>query len=372
MRHDHAVTDVGATLGVEEEYHLVDAATMGLADAPDVVPEAVALLGGRAQGEISTSQLEVASHVLTTLADVRREVGEMRRGADAAAQRHGCRILPIGTHPFGTWRDQTRTPESRYDELEERFGLLALQQLITGMHVHVGVPDGDLAVQVLDRLRPDLPVLLALSGSSPFWEGRDTAYASWRTQHYARFPVTGSQELLGDRAAYDRLVADLVTSGVVRDASHLYWDARLATRFPTIEVRVADVCPHVDDVVLQAGLARSLVRSAARAAVAGLPFPEPRPELVRAARWCAAKDGLEGELLDLHAVERRPAADVVRGLLGRLRDDLEEAGEWDEVHALGEQALARGTSAAEQRRTYARSGDLAQVVRTTVERAVPT
>ena len=365
------MTDVGATLGVEEEYQLVDARTMGLADAPEVVPEAVGLLGGRAQGEISTSQLEVASDVLTTLADVRREVGELRRGADTAAQRHGCRILPTGTHPFGTWRDQTRTPDSRYDELEERFGLLALQQLITGMHVHVVVPDGDLAVQVLDRLRPDLPVLLALSGSSPFWEGHDTAYASWRTQHYARFPVTGSQELLGDRAAYDRVVADLVTSGVVRDASHLYWDARLSTRFPTIEVRIADVCPRLDDVVLQAGLARSLVRTAARAAVTGAPFPQPRPELVRAARWGAAKHGLEDRLLDLHLVERRPAADVVRDLLARLRDDLEETGEWDEVHGLAEQALGRGTSAAEQRRTYAATGDLVEVVRRTVDASVP-
>jgi carboxylate-amine ligase len=371
VRHDRLVTDVGSTLGVEEEYHLVDAETMALADAPDVVPAAVELLGGRAQGEISTSQLEVASDVLTTLADVRREVGELRRGADAAAQRHGCRILPTGTHPFGSWHDQTRTPDERYDELEERFGLLALQQLITGMHVHVVVPDGDLAVQVLDRLRPDLPVLLALSGSSPYWEGADTAYSSWRTQHYARFPVTGSQELLGDRAAYDRVVADLVTSGVVRDASHLYWDARLSTRFPTIELRIADVCPHLDDVVLQAGLGRSLVRSAARAAVTGTAFPQPRPELVRAARWGAARHGLDGELLDLHAVERRPAADVVRDLLGRLRDDLEEAGEWDEVAALAEQALARGTSAAEQRRTLARTGDLAAVVRETVERCVP-
>ena len=365
------MTDVGATLGVEEEYHLVDAETMALADAPAVVPEAIALLGERAQGEISTSQLEVATSVLTSLADVRTELGQLRRGADAAAQRHGCRILPTGTHPSATWHDQSRTPDRRYDELEERFGLLALQQLITGTHVHVVVPDGDLAVQVLDRLRPDLPLLLALSGSSPYWEGLDTGYASYRTQWYARFPVTGSQEVLGDRATYDRLVADLVASGVVRDASHLYWDARVSTRFPTIEVRVADTCPHLDDVVLQAGLARSLVRTAAAAATGGTPFPQPRPELVRAARWGAARYGLEDRLLDLHTGERRPAAEVVTALLGRLRPDLEDAGEWDEVHALAEQALARGTSAAQQRRTFARTGDLAEVVRAVVRAAVP-
>ena len=215
------MTDVGATLGVEEEYHLVDAVTMGLADRPEVVPEAVRLLGDEAQGEISTSQLEVATPVLTGLDQVRRELTRLRRGADDAAQRHGCRILATGTHPFSSWHDQRRTPDARYDEIEQRLGLLALQQLIAGTHVHVGVPDRELAVQVLDRMRPDLPVLLALSGSSPYWEGVDTAYASYRTQWFARFPVTGSPEVLRDLATYDRLVADLVTSGVAEDASHL-------------------------------------------------------------------------------------------------------------------------------------------------------
>ena len=365
------MTDVGATIGVEEEYHLVHADTMALADAPDVVPEAVSLLGDQAQGEISTSQLEVATTVLTSLAGVREELTALRRGADSAAQRHGCRILPAGTHPFSTWREQRRSAGERYDEIQSRLGLLALQQLIAGTHVHVVVPDPELAVQVLDRLRPDLPVLLALSGSSPFWEGVDTGYASYRTQWFARFPVTGSSELLRDRRTYDGLVADLVASAVVEDASHLYWDARISTRFPTIEVRVADTCPHLDDVVLQAGLARSLVRCAAAAAVAGTPFPEPRAELVRAARWGAARDGLEGRLLDLHAVALLSAAEVVRGLLDRLRDDLEASGEWDEVSALAERALARGTSAAEQRRTHARTGDLAAVTRAVVAHAVP-
>ena len=364
------MADVGVTLGVEEEYHLVDAETMGLADAPAVVPEAMGLLGAEAQEEISTSQLEVATSVLTSLAEVRTELTRLRRGASEAAGRHGCRILAAGTHPFSTWRDQRRSAGKRYDEIQERLGLLALQQLIAGTHVHVVVPDPDLAVQVLDRLRPDLPLLLALSGSSPYWEGLDSGYASYRTQWFARFPVTGSQELLHDRPTYERLVADLVTSGVAEDASHLYWDARPATRFPTVEIRVADTCPHLDDVVLQAGLARSLVRVAAASAEAGLPFPTPRPELVKAARWGAARYGLDDRLLDLHTVERRPAADVVRGLLGRLRDDLEDCGDWDEVSALAEQALARGTSAAEQRRVFARTGDLAEVTRSLVEQAL--
>ena len=361
---------MGATLGIEEEYHLVDADTMALADAPEVVADARVLLGEQAQEEISTSQLEVVTPVLTTLEQVRETLTVLRRGADEAAQKHGCRILAAGTHPFSSWRDQRLTEDARYDEIRDRLGLLALQQLIAGTHVHVNVADVELAVRVLDRLRPDLPVLLALSGSSPFWEGTDTGYASYRTQWFARFPVTGSSELLRDRRTYDALVADLVSSGVVANASHLYWDARISTRFPTIEVRVADTCPSLDDVVLQAGLARALVRTAAAAALADRPFPEPRPELVKAARWRAARDGLEGRLLDLHGVALRPPAEVVRDLLARLRDELERAGEWDEVQALAEQALARGTSAAAQRRTAAEGG-LVAVARSVVAQAVP-
>ncbi len=350
------MSDVGATLGVEEEYHLVDAATLQLADAPQVVPEAYGLLGDCAQGEISTSQLEVASPICHSLAEVRSELHRLRRGAALAAERHGCRVLAAGTHPTGTWLQQRMTDDPRYDAIADRLGLLARQQLIAGTHVHLNVPGLDVAVPVLDRLRPDLPTLLALSASSPYWEGVDTGYASYRTMWFARFPVTGAQELLGDADTYRSLVAELIASGVVDDASHLYWDARPSTRFPTLEVRIADTCPRLDDLVLQAGLTRALVRVAAVQAASGEPFPQPRPELVRAARWGAARFGLEDRLLDLTTGERRPAAEVVRALLARLREDLEETGDWDEVSALTEQVLGRGTSAAEQRRAYARGG----------------
>jgi YbdK family carboxylate-amine ligase len=361
---------VGDTLGVEEEYHLVDERTWRLADVPGVVDSASALLGDDAQSEISTSQLEVATPVCRSLADVREHLVRLRRGADAAAREHGARLLAAGTAPTGVWTDQRLTPGPRYRELFDRWGVLALQQLIAGTHVHVHIEDPDLLVRVLDRLRPDLPVLLALSCSSPYWEGGDTGYASYRTQWFGRFPVTGSPELLGSRAAHDALVADLVASGMVADASHLYWDARPSTTFPTLEVRVADTCPRLDDVVLQAGLTRSLVRVAAAEALRDVQFPQPRPELVRAARWRAARSGLEGQLLDLRAGGSAPAAEVVDRLLARLRDDLEEAGEWDEVLALAQAGLARGSSAARQRAVHARSGDVDDVVKALVDETV--
>lgn len=360
---------VGATLGVEEEYHLVDAVTGALRECPEVVAEGERRFGSQVQGEISTAQLEIGTPVCTSLAEVRSALARLRAGCAAVADEHGLALLACGTHPFGTWRDQRLSPDPRYVRLHERWGLLALQQLITGTHVHVSVPDPELAVQVLDRLRPDLPTLLAMSGSSPYWEGEDTDYASFRTQWYARFSVTGMPEVFGSRAAYDETVASLVRAGIADDASHLYWDARPSTRYPTLEVRVGDTMPRLDDAVLHAGLARALVQQAALDALAGLPVPGLRPELARAARWRAARYGLEGELVDARSGALLPAADVVGQLLDRVRGPLEQTGDLAEVAALTDATLARGTSASRQRALMARTGDLAQVVHALVAEA---
>ncbi len=350
------MTQTGATIGVEEEYHLVDAETYELADMPEVVTTAIAMMGTEAQGEISTSQLEIATPVCTSLAEVRSSLGRIRALADEAARRQGCRILAAGTHPTATWHEQRLTVGDRYLSLFERWGLLALQQMITGAHVHGNVDDPEVAIRTMGHLRADLPVLLALSGSSPFWEGVDTGYASYRTQWFARWPVTGMPDAFESKATYDDLVADLVTTGMIDDASHLYWDVRPSTKFPTLEVRVADTCPSLDDVILHTALARSLVRLSAAAVVRGdEPFGV-RGEVVRAARWRAARFGIEECLFDVRAHELRPAGVVVRDLLYRLRPDLEELGDWDEVSALTEQALSRGTSSARQRAVALRTG----------------
>jgi carboxylate-amine ligase len=359
------------TVGVEEEYHLVDAETFELADMPEVVTAAIALMGSEAQGEISTSQLEIATPVCTSLSEVRSHLTRIRASADEVARQQGCRILAAGTHPTGTWHEQRLTVGDRYLSLFERWGLLALQQMITGCHVHVNVDDPELAVRTMDYLRPDLPVLLALSASSPYWEAVDTGYASYRTQWFGRWPVTGMPDAFGTKAAYDDLVADLVETGMIDDASHLYWDVRPSTKFPTLEVRVADTMPLLDDVVLHAALARSLVRVSAADAVRGDALPALRSEVVRASRWRAARFGLEECLLDTRAHVLRPAAEVVRGLLVRLRDDLEELGDWDEVSGLLEESLARGSSAARQRAVaLAASADLHAVSAALVDETV--
>jgi YbdK family carboxylate-amine ligase len=352
--------DVGLTIGVEEEYALVTASG-ALADAPEVAATAHDLIGDSAAKEISTSQLEVVTPVCSSLAELRSQLVRLRSAAEQAAAAHGCLVLASGTHPFASWRDQRMTEGETYDILVRRWGLLARQQLITGQHVHVAVPP-DLVIPVLDRIGPDLPVLLAMSASSPFWEGEDTGYASYRTLWFGRWPITGTLPVLHDRAAYDALVDSLVGAGIAESASRLYWDARPSERFPTVEVRVADTMPLLDDAVLHAALVRSLVRVAAR----GGPVPDARPELVRAARWRAARYGIDGMLLDPTTAELVPAAAAVRGLLDRLREDLEELGDWDEVEALVDGLLARGTSSDRQRRVAATTESLEQVVASVV------
>ncbi|WP_432544345.1 carboxylate-amine ligase [Kineococcus sp. SYSU DK002] len=356
------MSGAGATLGVEEEFHVVDALTTELRDEPRLTAAALdGSLGPHVGAEIATTQLETATGVCRTLGELRAEIGTRRAEARAAAAGFGATVLPASTHPTACWQQQRMTARPRYLGLLERWGVLALQQVICGCHVHVAVPSLDVAVAVSDRVRPYLPVLLAMTGSSPFHEGTDTGYDSFRTQWFARWPITGAPEELGDAAGFHRVVAQLRRAGAVDDASHLYWDVRPSLRYPTLEFRVADVCPRVDDVVLHAALCRSLVRVLAGRAERGLAPPPLRPEVLRAARWRAARWGLTGDLVDPVTGDAAPAAVVVGELLAELRDDLEAAGEFEEVSALTGKLLAEGTSATRQRAVLHRTGDLAAV-----------
>ncbi len=349
---------VGLTVGVEEEFHLVDPVTLELTPGPRASAAALAgEAGTHVHPEIATTQLETATGVCTSLGQLHAELVAARAEAAAAAARDGLVLLPASTHPWGSWHTMPVTPGERYEAMVERWAGLARQQDITGCHVHVGVPDLDTAVAVLDRTRPYLPVLLAMTGSSPFHDGLDTGYESWRTLWWTRFPHAGAPEPLGDADGYRRVLAGLVASGVVEDGSHLYWDVRPSARLPTIEFRLADVCTTLDDAVLHAALVRSLVRVLAGRARHGEAVPELRPELLRAARWRAARSGLSGPLFDPLRGELVDPREAVGALLAELEADLADAGEWDEVTARVQDLLGRGTSAARQRSTWLRTGD---------------
>src|SRR3954471_9643638 len=315
------------TLGAEEELHLINTETWELSAR---APQVLSRLSDRFySAEIQRTTVETNSPVVTSLTDLRNELLRLRQGLATAAARDGLCLAAVGTAPRSTFADFELTTTGRYSRMREQYRLLVDEQLICGTQIHVGVADRDLAVQIAQRIARDLPVLLALSASSPYWNGQDTGYASIRTIIWQRWPSAGATGPISGAKEYDDLLADLIGSGVIADAKMAYFDVRPSAHAPTLELRVCDACPLVDDAILIAGLFRAMVRAAELNIEAGVPFaPAPAP-LHRAGIWQAARSGLSRDLVDSALHPRpRPAAVVVRELVERLRPQLEELGDW--------------------------------------------
>ncbi len=346
-------------MGVEEEFHTVDLRTRRLtAQADSLIQQLPASSFG---SELQRSVLEANSRPWVRLADLAEDVAALRRAAIAAAEPLGLGIVAAGTVPIADPDLLKITLGARYEHMQGEYRMLVREQLICGAQVHVDVPDRDLAVAVAHRVAPWLPALLALSASSPFWLGVDTGYASYRTLIWRRWPTTGAFGGFESAADYDQTVADLVRSEVISDPGMIYFDVRPSTRLPTVELRICDACPRLEDVVLLAGLFRALVIRESGAATAGSPPMPVGPELLEAATWRAAQSGLEGDLVDPATATPVPAHQLIRRLLADLRPTLESVGDWELVTELTESALARGSSAARQRAVSA-SGGLPDVV----------
>ncbi len=352
------------TLGVEEEFLVVDAATGALRpDGPAALPAARDRLGEDVHPELHPSQLEITTPVAETLGQIRAELVRMRAELAATLAERGDRLAATGTHPFSPWTaDPAINPQ--YEVLEDQYQQIAREQVICGTHVHVGIDDPDLAIAVLNGVAPWLSPIVALAANSPFWGGRDTGYASYRTELWRRWPTAGTPAPFADRADYEELVEGLFRTGTIDDHARIYWDVRPSAKFPTVEFRVADVGMTVDDTVMTAGLVRALALTAARD---GLPLRPVRPELIRAATWRAARYGIGADLVDVVAATAVPARELIGRLLERLRPALVDAGDWDEVSDLVGRTLADGTAADRQRRVWAATGRLESVVKFIVE-----
>lgn len=357
------ISPIEFTLGVEEEHQIVEITSRELASlAQPIISRAQEQAGDSVHAELRLSQVETASSVCSTLDEVRQELSSSRGVLRAAAEEFGCAIVSAATHPFSDWKEQEFASDERYQTIHRNFQQLAREQLLYGCHVHVGLPDIGSGIEVLNRVRPWLASLLALSASSPFWMGEDTGYASYRTPVYGRWPTAGPPHLFADREEYDRLVEAMRVTGSIEDASKIYWDARLPYRLPTIEFRVMDVCTLLDEAVMVAGLARALVHTCYEHAQQETSYPQTRQELLRAAHWRAARYGLEGELIDPTTETAVPARALLEKLLDLVRPSLEEAGDWSEVSGLLHRTLEEGNSAERQRRAYQRTGRIEGVV----------
>lgn len=348
------------SVGVEEEFLLVDPESGRVrGSAPAVLSGLAELDRGEAEPELTRQQVEVSTPVVSSLAELRAELTRLRRLVVDRAADVGVSVLASGTSPYPG--DGQTTDKRRYRTMMERYGPVGRVQLTCGCHVHVGVASREEAVAVLDRIRGWLPVLRALTANSPFWRGEDTSYASYRTQVWGRWPSAGPVDVFGSARAYDDAVAALVDSGVLVDDGMVYFDARVSRRYPTVEIRVADVCQTVDEAVALAGLCRALVATAAAQWAAGGAPPPIRTDLLRGATWRASRSGIAGELVDVDAARPVPAHDLVGRLVEDVGAALDEAGD-EEVRGLVEDLQRRGDGASQQRAAFEKRAELSDVV----------
>lgn len=365
---DPRSTGAGATFGVEEEFLLVDADTCHPAPrAAEVLVHAAQTLAADApelKQELVSSQVEAASTVCTTTAELRRRLTDGRRLLAAAAGRSNLLLLPTGTPPLPG--RVAASEGERFRRIHDLYAGIAADYQVSGCHVHVGVPDPDAAVAVVNHLRPWLPTLLALSVNSPFHAGRDSGYASWRTVEQSRFPGSGVPPVFDSFAAYEEGVGALVDAGVVVDRRMSFWLARPSPRFPTVELRVADAAATVEEALLQAALSRALVRTALTALDAGQEPADVPDRVAAAGLWSAARYGLSGPAVHPRTGRRAPAALLVGELLDLLRPALEETGDAAAVRAAVSTLFVRGTGAERQRAAAAAGGPRAVARRVAV------
>ncbi|MFJ2237944.1 glutamate--cysteine ligase [Streptomyces sp. NPDC087859] len=342
-------------IGVEEEFHLLEVES-GL-----LVPRAEQVLrrlpGRGFTAELHRSSVEANSGVHASLDSLYTDLSHTRRRLDAAASSLGLAVVAAGTAPLAPAACGPPTADARYRRMVEEYRRVADEQLICGAQVHVDVPDRDTAVRLMCPISPWLPVLLALSASSPFWQGADTGYASWRTLVWQRWPSAGPAGCYPGAAEYEAAVDELVQAGIISDPGMIYYDVRPSAHLPTLELRICDACPRAETVVLIAGLFRALVTDAGDRLAAGLVACDGHHEWLRGASWRAARSGLEGTLVDPETRREASAAQVVRKLLARLRPALEAHGDWQTVNALTRRVLAEG-SAARRIRHVAQEEDL--------------
>lgn len=351
------------TLGVEEEYQIVDPQTRELAASSEkILPLARQRLSEDAvQSEIHRSQIEIATEVCHSLEEVRAQLVRSRRSVIEAAAEDGKKIIAAGTHPFSSWK-QPITSKQRYQSLEEDFQQIVRELVIFGCHVHVGLEDKEMAVAVLNRVQNWLAVLLALSANSPFWLGQVTGYASYRTEIWSRLPQTGPTLFFKDYQDYQAAIAEITTASTIKDPTKIYWDVRLSETFPTIEFRVADVCLTIDEAVMQAGLVRGLVQTCYNEIKRGVAFVPPRYQLLQMARWQAARYGLSGNLIEFEKLRSVRGVELITSFLNYLRPALEQLGDWLTVSSLVRHTLERGNGARRQYEVYQQASNFTAVV----------
>lgn len=347
------MVDEKYTLGVEEEYLIVRPETRAAAatPSPHFFKACKAALGERVTPEFLRCQIEIATGVCETVSQVRQEVAEMRGALTRIAGEHDLALIAASTHPFTPWTRQKPTKGERYVQLDADLQGAIRRMMICGMHVHIGLLDENLRIDVLNQMRYFLPHMLALSTSSPFWEGKVMGMKSYRLSVFDGMPRTGIPEELNSYAEYERLIGVVVNAGVIEDSSKIWWDIRPSANYPTVEMRICDVCTRIEDAMCITAIYQSLARRIVRFKQQNMKWRVYPAFLIEENRWLAQRFGVSGELIDLSRGERHSYADLLEELIALISEDAEALGCLNEVnHA--RTIVARGSSACRQINTY--------------------
>jgi glutamate---cysteine ligase / carboxylate-amine ligase len=354
--------DPSLTLGIEEEYQIIDPGTGELRSYITEILHEDHVVMGEVKPELHQSIVEVGSTVCRTPAEVRRELSRLRGIIARLAAKKDLRMVAAGTHPFSSWIDQEITPLERYMGVKEDMQDLAQQLLIFGTHVHVGIEDREFMMDAMNVSRYFIPHLLCLTTSSPFWMGRNTGLKSYRSVVFRNFPRTGIPRIMRSWADYEYLQRTLVRTGCIPDGSKIYWDVRPHHAFPTLEFRFADVCTRIEEAVCLAALLQAIIAKLWRLRKENTTFRHYPSELIEENKWRAVRYGLDGKLIDFGRERELPARDLIRELIEWFVDDVvDELGSRAEVE-YAYQILENGSSADRQIRTWRETGDLKEVV----------
>jgi carboxylate-amine ligase len=358
------------TLGIEEEYQIVDPDSRELTSyVSEILDEGAVVFRDQVKPEFLQSQVETGSHICRNIKEARAEVQRLRGMVIDIATRNNRKIVAAGTHPFSRWQDQIITDKDRYKTLLKDMHLIAQRLLIFGMHVHVGIPDKDMRIDVMNQAAYFMPHILTLSTSSPFWSGRFTGLKSYRSVIFEDLPRTGPPEYFDSDQEYSRYVDTLVKTGCIDEPTKIWWDIRPHPKFPTLEFRMCDCTTKVDEVIAIAALIQAVVAKLIQLRENNQTWRIYRRGLIAENKWRAIKDGVDGKLIDFGKQEEIPVRFLMEELLEFIADVVEELGTQNEIEYI-RTILKEGTSADRQLRKFEETQSMEAVVDMLAEETV--
>jgi carboxylate-amine ligase len=350
------------TLGIEEEYQIIDPQTRELTSfITEFLEQGAMVFRDQMKPELLQSQVEVGSNVCQNITEARAEITRLRSLLGELADKNGRKIVAAGTHPFSRWEDQLVTDKARYHGLMDQMRFIARRLLIFGMHIHVGIPDRNLQIDIMNQMSYFMPHILSLSTSSPFWWGKDTGLKSYRSIIFEDLPRTGIPERFNTANEYDEYVNTLIRTGCIDEPTKIWWDIRPHPKFPTLEFRVCDCTTKIDEVMSIAALIQALVAKMIQLRKTNQTWRIYRRTLIAENKWRAIKDGFDGMMIDFGKETELPAKEWMNELLDLIDDVVDELGSRREIEHIREM-MDKGTSADRQRALFNETGDLKQVV----------